>query len=158
MAEDTEMTGPAALYVYASIDTDDTNFIVTLYDLDPQGNRVKMTTGWLKASHREIDESKSTLWRPHHPHTRSLPVAPREIYEYAIRIYSFSNVFKKGHCIQLEIGSLEPLTDAAMSLLPPDSSHLPSGRATAHKIYRDRNYASHLLLPVIPGEGCNKEE
>ena len=36
---DTEITGPAALYVHAAIDTDDTNLIAKLYDVDPQGNR-----------------------------------------------------------------------------------------------------------------------
>ena len=36
---DTEMTGPAALYVHVAIDTDDTNLIAKLYDVDAQGNR-----------------------------------------------------------------------------------------------------------------------
>jgi hypothetical protein len=150
MLEDTEITGPAALYLYASIDTEDTNFIVKLYDVGPEGNRVQLSTGWLKASHREIDEKKSRPWRPHHPHTRSVPVVPGEVNEYAIRIYSMSNVFKAGHRIELELSSQESLTDAAMALLPPDSFHLPSGRATTHKIYRDRHHPSHLLLPIIP--------
>ena len=150
MREDMEVTGPGALYLHASIDTEDTNFIVKLYDVDPNGNKSLMTTGWLKASHRELDESKSTPWRPHHPHTRSVPVVPGKIYEYAIRIYSFSCVFKAGHRIELEISSIESLTDSATALLPPDSFHLPGGRATTHKIFRDRNYPSYLLLAVIP--------
>ncbi len=109
-----------------------------------------MSTGWLKASHRELDEKKSKPWLPHHPHTRSIPVVPGKIYEYAIRIFSMSNVFRKGHRIELELSSQEPFGDAAITLLPPDSFHLPSGRATTHKIYRDKNHPSHLLLPVIP--------
>ena len=67
LSEDTEVTGPAALYLYASIDTDDTNFIIKVNDIDPMGNKWPATTGWLKASHREIDESKSTPWRPLSP-------------------------------------------------------------------------------------------
>lgn len=150
MAADMEVTGPAALYLYASLDTDDTNFIVKLYDVGPRGDRLQLTTGWLKASQRELDENKSTPWRPHHPHTRSMPVVPGEVCEYAIRIYSMSNVFKAGHRIELELSSQESFTDAANALLPPDSFHLPSGRATTHKIYRDRSHPSHLLLPIIP--------
>jgi len=150
MVEEMEVTGPAVLYLYASIDTDDTNFIVKLYDIDPHGNKSQLTTGWLKASHRELDKNKSTPWRPHHPHTRSIPVVPGEVCEYAIRIYSFSNVFRVGHRMELELSSQESLTDATMALLPPDSFHLPSGRATTHKIYRDRNHPSYLLLPMIP--------
>ena len=66
------------------------------------------------------------------------------------RLYSFSNVFKAGHRIQLELACNEPFGEAHAQLLPPDSYHLPSGRATAHKIYRDAAHPSHLLLPVIP--------
>jgi hypothetical protein len=150
MAEDTEVTGPAALYLYASIDTEDTNFIVKLYDIDPHGNKIQLTTRWLKAPHRELDEKRSKPWRPHHPHTRSVSAVPGEVCKFAIRIYSFSNVFKAGHRIELELSSQESFTDAAIALLPPDSFHLPSGRATTHKIYRDRSYPSHLLLPIIP--------
>jgi predicted acyl esterase len=123
---------------------------VKLYDVDPHGNKIQLTTGWLKASHRELDEDKSKPWRPYHPHTRSVPVVPGEVCEYAIRIYSFSNVFKTGHRMELELSSQESFTDATMALLPPDSFHLPSGRATTHKIYRDRNHPSHLFLPIIP--------
>ena len=39
LLRDTEMTGPGALYVHAAIDTDDTNLIAKLYDVDPQGHR-----------------------------------------------------------------------------------------------------------------------
>ncbi len=150
MAEDTEVTGPGALYMFAAIDTDDTNFIVKLNDVDPSGNRSPVSTGWLKASHRELDESKSRPWRPHHPHTRAIPVVPGEIHRYAIRIYSMSWVFKAGHRIELEVRSQEASDDPQAALLPPDASHLPSGRATTHKIYRDKEHPSPLLLPIIP--------
>ncbi len=150
MAEDTEVTGPGALYMFAAIDTDDTNFIVKLNDVDPSGNRSPVSTGWLKASHRELDESKSRPWRPHHPHTRAIPVVPGEIHRYAIRMYSMSWVFKAGHRIELEVRSQEASDDPQAALLPPDASHLPSGRATTHKIYRDKEHPSHLLLPIIP--------
>jgi hypothetical protein len=59
-------------------------------------------------------------------------------------------VFKSGHRIEIELSSQESFTDAAVAMLPPDSFHLPSGRATTHKIFRDKNHPSYLLLPVIP--------
>lgn len=152
MIEDLEITGPGAFQLFAAIDTDDTNFIAKLYDAEPNGHRVQMSAGYLKASHRELDEKQSKPWSPHHPHKRSVPVQPGEIVEYAIPIYSFSNVFRAGHSIQLELASIEPFDDHHASLLPPDSQHLPSGRATTHKIFRDVVHPSHLLLPVIPGK------
>jgi uncharacterized protein len=62
-----------------------------------------VTKGWLKASHRELDPQRSTLERPYHPHTRSVPVKPGEITEYAIEIRDTCYVFKKGHKLQLSI-------------------------------------------------------
>ena len=152
LLEDTEITGPAALHVHVAIDTDDSNLIAKLYDLDPHGNRQLVSSGYLKASHRELDPALSKPWRPHHPHTRSQPVPPGKVIEYAIRIYSFSNLFKAGHRIQLELMCNEPFADGFSQLLPPDSYHLPSGRATTHKIFRDAAHQSYLLLPVIPAE------
>ena len=58
LLHDTEMTGPGALYVYVAIDTDDTNLIAKLYDVDPQGHRQVITSGYLKASHRALDASE----------------------------------------------------------------------------------------------------
>jgi predicted acyl esterase len=150
MIEPVEMTGPAALYLHAAIDTDDTNFIAKLYDIAPDGTKVLLTSGYLKASQRELDAARSTPWRPHHPHTRCVPVPPGAVIEYAIRLYSFSNVFKQGHRLQLELACNEPFAEEHATLLPPDSYHLPSGRATCHKIFRDAVHQSHLLLPVIP--------
>ena len=148
--QDTKVIGPCAVYLYATIDTEDTNWIVRISDVDPQGKAAQLTTGWLKASHRELDQNKSEPWAPHHPHTRSVPVVPGELYEYAIKIYPISNVFKKGHRIELEIRSIEDPNDPALGVLPPDSFHLNSGRATFHKIYRDRENQSYLVLPLIP--------
>lgn len=149
LQEDTEITGPCALYLNASIDTDDTNWIVRISDIDPRGNRTMVTTGWLKASLREIDEAASQPWAPHHPHARFIPVTPNEIIEYPIKVYPFSNVFKKGHAIELEIRSVESESDVDPAM-PPEGGHLNSGRATAHKIFRDKDHQSYLLLPVIP--------
>lgn len=150
LSEDMEITGPCALYLYAAIDTDDTNWMVKLLDVDPSGKAKEITTGWLKASHRELDEARSKPYQPYHPHTRSVPVRPGEIYEYAIWMGHIANVFRKGHRMQLEIRSMEAQDDPNVALMAPDSFHLNSSRATSHKVYRDNRYQSRLVLPVIP--------
>lgn len=150
--QDTEMTGPAALYIHMEIDTVDTNLIAKLYDVDASGKRKQVSSGYLKASHRELDLDKSKPWQPHHPHTRSVPVVPGEINEYAVKMYPFSNLFRAGHRLELELSCNESIDEATAKLLPPDSYHLPSGRATMHKIYRDAAHPSRLLLPMIPLE------
>jgi len=147
LSEDTEITGPIALYLYASIDTEDTNWIVTLSDVDPYGSERELTRGWLKASHRAVDESKSMPWQPYHPHLKPEPVIPGKIYEYAIEIRPTSNLFREGHRIKLQIASLdlpEPF------IRGPKPHHLAISKTTLHRIHRSKKYKSYLLLPVIP--------
>lgn len=138
--------GVGAAHLFAAIDQDDTNFILRLWDEAPGGKRQLVTTGFLKASHRELDE-RSSEGDPHHPHTRSVPVEPGVINEYVVRLYPFANEFRAGHKLVLELMCNEPLVDEHNSLLPPDAFHLPVGRPVTHTIYRDAVHLSRLVLP-----------
>ena len=142
----TEMVGTGAAHIFASIDQDDSNFILRLWDVAPGGARQLVTTGFLKASHRELDD-RTTHGNPFHPHTRTEPVVPGEINEYVIRLYPFATTFRPGHRLELELSCNEPMTDAHNALLPPDAFHLPVGRPVTHKIYRDAEHPSRLVLP-----------
>jgi predicted acyl esterase len=148
LLEEVEVIGDVAVYLFASIDTDDTNWIVKLSDVDENGKEKWFTSGYLKASHRTLDLNKSTPLKPYHPHISSEPVVPGEIYEYAIGLQPIANVFKAGHRVQLEIESM-------ISSRDPDQllhyhPRLCSSKTTLHKIYRNKKHRSHLLLPIIP--------
>jgi predicted acyl esterase len=146
--EDTEVTGPIALYLYAAIDQVDTNWIIILKDVDASGSEVELTRGWLKASHRATDENKSKPWQPFHTHIKPTPVTPGEIYMFPIEVRPISNVFKRGHRITLEIASMDLPNYWTGREVPP--YHICSSKTTLHKIYRDEIYPSYMLLPVIP--------
>ncbi len=147
LPDDLTCIGSVAIRFYAAIDTDDTNWIISLYDVAESGAETRLTKGYLRASHRELDEKKSTPQVPYHPHTRSVPVKPGEICEYDIAMGVISNVFKAGHRIRLKIESMESPRDPEMQI--HYHPHLPSSRTTLHKVYRDREHRSRLLLPVI---------
>ena len=143
-AEDFEITGPIALYLEASIDQDDTNWMVDLVDVDPQGKRQWLSVGYLKAAHRAIDESKSKPYQPIHPRQDPVPVPPGEVVEYAIAMMPTSNVFQKGHSMELIIRN----QDDILSRLGTWGVYmLPFMRTVTHNIHFGN---SHLLLPVIP--------
>lgn len=144
--EPTEMIGTGAAHIFAEIDQPDTNFILRLWDAAPNGKRQLITTGYLKASHRELDD-RTTEGNPYHPHTRAVPVEPGRIEEYVVRLYPFANTFNPGHRLVVELSNGEPLADEHNSLLPPDAFHLPVGRPVTHKIYRDAHHQSRLVLP-----------
>jgi uncharacterized protein len=150
--EDTELIGTGAAHLFAEIDQPDTNFILRLWDAAPDGSRQLITTGYLKASHRELDEERTTEGNPYHPHTRAVPVEPGAIEEYVLRLYPFAATFRPGHRLVVELSNDEPLADAHNSLLPPDAFHLPVGRPVTHKIYRDATHRSRLVLPFTMRE------
>jgi predicted acyl esterase len=145
--EDTELIGTGAAHLFAEIDQPDTNFILRLWDAAPDGRRQLITTGLLKASHRELDDERTTEGNPYHPHTRAVPVEPGAIEEYVVRLYPFASTFRPGHRLVVELSNDEPLADDHNSLLPPDAFHLPVGRPVTHKIYRDALHPSRLVLP-----------
>lgn len=150
LTKDTEIVGPIALYLYASISSDDAHWIVKLKDVRPDGSEFVLTRGWLKASHREVDKDKSKPWQPYHPHTRLVPVVPGEINEYAIDIRPIAYLFKAGHKIKLEVWGCDypmPQDGIDTTLAWPVWSHLPNHKETLHTIYHTPKYPSHILLP-----------
>jgi uncharacterized protein len=144
LTQDLEITGPIAFYLKAALSTDDANWMVDLFDIAAHGSKQLVTKGWLKASHRAIDEKRSTLYQPFHPHTERVPVKPGEILQYIIELRETSYVFKKGHSIVISIkGEDSPFEDRLWY-------HLPHMTETRHTIYHESKCSSYLLLPVIP--------
>ncbi len=169
LPEDTLVIGPISLTLYASIDQEDTNWIVILKDVGPdvsvrtarKGERSvpenlperELTRGWLKASHRALDPKRSKPWAPWHPLTMEtqMPVVPGEVNEYQIEILSTANLFEKGHRICLDITSLDLAEGVAgETAVEYIANHVCSSKTVLHKVYHNAEYPSHLLLPIIP--------
>ena len=155
LCADLELIGPAAFNLYASIDQDDANWIAKLYDVLPTGKEMGIARGWLKASHRALDRARSKPYKPFHPHTSAEPVKPGEINEYAIDLGNIVHVLKAGHRLKLEIESLESPRDPEIQI--HYHPHLNSSRTTLHKIYRNREHQSHLVLSIRAGKDAVME-
>jgi hypothetical protein len=144
LPRDSEITGPIALYLHASIDRQDATWIVAINDVSPDGSVRLVTKGWLRASHRLLDEKRSKPYQPFHPHTESIPVEPGKIDEYAIEIREASNVFKTGHRIELVVKGQDSQYEE------PIWHHVCNIKETTHTVYHGSGHMSYLLLPLIP--------
>jgi len=168
-APPTNYSGPITLTLYAAIDQEDTNWIIVLKDVGPdvsvrtarEGERDvpstlperELTRGWLKASYRALDEKRSKPWEQFHKLTQDsiAPMKPGEVVEYRIQILATANQFKAGHRICLDITSMDvPTGTGAMTNVEYIPYHVCSSKTVTHKIYRDAERPSHLLLPIIP--------
>jgi hypothetical protein len=149
LEDDLEVTGPIVLHLWASSDQADTDFyakIVDVYGPEPgqaEGMEMNVSKGWLRASHRALDEAKSKPYRPFHTHVDPEPITPGEVYAFAIEVMPTSRVFAKGHRIRLQIAPADsPLLDVPLN-------HHFGMRMGVDTIYHDALRPSHLLLPVI---------
>ena len=111
----TEVTGPIALRVWVSATEGDADLMVVLRHLDEQGVEIEYPAavdpwigagyGWLRVSHRELDPTRSELYRPYHRHVALDPPAPDETVLAAVEILPTCLVFEPGHSLVLQIGS-----------------------------------------------------
>jgi predicted acyl esterase len=169
LPHDVLVAGPISLTLFASIDQEDTNWIVILRDVGPdpsvrtarEGEREigaalperELTRGWLRASCRALDPERSTPQKPWHRLTRAArrPVVPGEINEYAIEVLATANLFRAGHRICVEITSADfPTGVSGMTNVEYIPHHLVSSRTVLHKVYHDVDRPSRLLLPIVP--------
>jgi predicted acyl esterase len=148
MVENTEIAGPIVLNLYASCRGVDMNLFVSLWDADPEGKESRLTEGYLKASHRELDKKKSKPWLPYHTHTNLQPLVPGLVYPLSISLNPTANLFKVGHRIALKISSSD---DRPQSLYEVGIEHLLSQTPTTITIYHSAEHPSHLLLPITKG-------
>lgn len=138
LEEDTEVTGPVVLKLYAASSASDTDFVARLTDVYPDGRSTNITEGVIRTRFRERVWDQPKL------------LEPGKVYEYTIDLQVTSNVFKKGHRIRLDVTSSSfPLWDRN-----PNTGHEPGMDAerqiALQTVYHDRDYPSHLVLPIIP--------
>lgn len=170
LAEDTLIAGPISMNFFASIDQEDTNWIIVLKDVGPDVSvrtgrpdelkipelpEREITRGWLKASYRELDKERSMPQRPWHKLTKEAhkPVVPGEISEYNVEVLSACNMFLKGHRICVDITCLDlPTGTGGAHDIEYAPYHICSSKTVVHNVYHNAKYPSHLLLPIIPHE------
>ncbi|KAJ9121210.1 hypothetical protein QFC24_004885 [Naganishia onofrii] len=106
--------------------------------------------GVLRASHREVDESKSMHPQyPFHPHERVQPIPAGEIVKLEIGIWAMGVQFEAGESIRVQISGGYPL------LKEQDFDDKKFGvegvtqNTGTHKVHMGGEYDSHVVLPFV---------
>ncbi|MCZ7526484.1 MAG: CocE/NonD family hydrolase [Acidimicrobiia bacterium] len=145
LAEDVVMVGPASVDLWLGSTAADTDVEVTITEVRPDGNETYVQSGWLRASHRELDEDVSNVLRPVHTHLEddAEPLPSGEATPVRVEVFPFGHVFRAGSRIRLVIDApgasrplwrFETLTDPA-----------------TNRIERSPDHPSRVVLPVVPG-------
>ncbi len=147
LAHDTAMTGTGSADLWLRSTAADTDLQVTLTEVRPDGKERYVQNGWLRASHRKLDESRSTELRPVQTHLEAdaAPLPPGEFVPVRVEIFPFGHVFRAGTRIRLSIeapGGDRPLW--TFRALDPAEPVVDSVAHTA-------GMPSRVVLPVVPG-------
>ena len=137
LQSNTEVTGPIMATVFASTSAPDTDFIVRLLDVEPDGTNWNLTEGIIRTRFRKGIYDPPELLKP------------GEIFKYQIELLPTSNIFLKGHKIAIHITSSNfPLYDRN-----PNTGHrqgMDSMIDIAYQtIFHDAARPSHITLPIV---------
>ena len=135
--QDTEVTGPVSLELYAKSSAVDTDFTAKLVDVWPDGFAQNLTEGIIRTSYRDSNVTASLL-------------NPGQVYKFNLDLWATSNVFKKGHVLRLEISSSNfPRFDRNVNTGEQGSTGQHFVSAT-NVIYHDAEHPSALVVPIVP--------
>jgi len=137
LAQDTELTGPVVVVLYAASSAPDTDFVARLTDVYPDGRSINITEGVIRARFREDVWGQPKLLEPHH------------VYAYTIDLQVTSVLFLAGHRIRVDITSSSfPLWDRNLNTGNDPATDMTLAVAE-QTIHHSRAYPSHILLPVV---------
>jgi putative CocE/NonD family hydrolase len=137
LREPLAIAGPVKMKLHAATDGPDTDWMVKLVDVYPNGYAMNVAEGILRARFRKGLDRPELL-------------KPNEAYEFEIDLVGTANVFERGHRIRVDVTS---------SNFPQFDRNLNTGEplATATKIrvakqtvFHSPERPSAIVLPVVP--------
>lgn len=142
LEEDLEVTGTIEATLYAAPSAVDTDFIINLIDVHPDGWTQYISQGLVRASYRDgLGERKL--------------IEPGQVYDYRISFRPTSICFLKGHRIRIEVTSSD-MDRHARNQNVADAPGTTANVAIAEQtIHHSGLWCSRLDLPVIPGAFSN---
>jgi predicted acyl esterase len=137
LEEDVEVTGPISATLFFKTDQKDTDIVLRLCDVYPDGRSIL------------ISEGGQRLGVLHYSTGKNSADQADKIYEVRIDLWATSMVFAKGHAIRLSISSSNyPRLEKNMNVGLLDN-HTGKFNLAHNIVYMGKKYPSHLLLPIV---------
>ena len=146
LREDVELVGPITARLFAASTRRDTDWMIRLSDVHPDGRALFLAEGVMRARHR--DPKHRGAFNPY----KLSAIESNRTYEYTIDFWRpTGNVFARGHRIRIEISS----SYYPYYLRNPNTGEDNIGLAkrfvaAKQTIFHDAKRPSHVVLPVIP--------
>jgi predicted acyl esterase len=150
--EDTELAGSMEVRLWVQADGGkDMDLFVAIEKRDAEGDFVgfpfssawddgPVALGWLRASHRELDQARSIPGRPWHRHARELALPTEQPTCVRIEVWPSGTLFRARERLRLVVSGTD--------IHAPLHKHADLRNAGAHIIWSGGRYDSQLLVPV----------
>ena len=140
LEEPLEVSGPVGVTLYVSSDAKDTDFMVKLIDVYPDGRAFNVEETMQRARYRE-------------GYDKEVFMEDGEIYELEVSTMSTTNVFQKGHRIRVEVTSSN-FPRVARNLNTGGPNYNESEPVTARNVvHHSQEHPSRIVLTVVPSKG-----
>ena len=137
LESDIEVSGPLELHLVAASSCVDTDFTAKLVDVYDDGQAYNIADGIVRAQYRNSFTASDLL-------------KPGEPTEFIIRLGHVSQVFRKGHCIRIDITSSNyPTFDRNMNTghsIGEDAEGIPAVQTIFHRA----GHVSYIDVPILP--------
>jgi len=138
LEEPLEVTGVPVVTLFAASTAPDTDFIVKLVDVHPDGFSQQICYGIVRARYRNGLDQPAQLMNP------------GEVYELRIELLPTSNLFRAGHRIRVDVSSSDfPNFDRNHNTGKVDWTD-GELRSATQTVLHDGSHPSRISLPVIP--------
>ncbi len=173
-----EITGPIAAKLWVSSTTEDADLFLVVRAFTPdikevtfQGaldSHTPIAQGWLRCSHRKLDDNLTLPYRPYHTHDEEQKLTPGEVYEVDVEVWPTCVVLPAGYRLALSVRGTDyvfpgepgagletlgkvwtgvgPFTHNDPRDRPPE---IFGGDVTLHT---SPDHPAHVLLPLIPNK------
>lgn len=137
LSQPLEVTGLLSATLYVSSQSPDTDFMVKLCDVYPDGRSMLIQEGAIHGRHRVDDRSENLL-------------EPGAVYAIDVNLWSTSIVFNKGHRIRLSVtSSNDPRWETNPNTGEPFRQHTHT-RVAVNRVHCKADLPSRIVLPVVP--------
>jgi putative CocE/NonD family hydrolase len=129
------VVGPVVAVLYGLSSAPDTDWVVRLCDVHPDGRSMSVCDGILRARYRDSLEQPKLM-------------VPGQIYRFEVDLLATAHSFQAGHRLRVQVTSSDfPRYDRNLNTGGPFEEEV-RGQVAVNTVFHDRMRPSHLALPI----------
>jgi len=137
LEDDLTVVGPVKAVLYGMSSAPDTDWVVRLCDVWPDGRSMWVCEGILRARYRNSFEQEELM-------------VPGQLYRFEVDMWATAQVFQAGHRLRVQVTSSDfPWYERNLNTGGPFADEV-CGQMAVNTVFHDAARPSHVVLPVMP--------